>query len=465
MGAMALMLRELGYEVRGSDAAPYPPMSDRLAAAGVEVYRGYAAENLAWGPDAVVVGNVIRPDSPEIARVRELGIGGASMAEALAEIFIPGRVSVVVSGTHGKTTTSSMAAWIAHEAGLDPSFFIGGLVAPWNANYRVGGADGDAPIIIEGDEYDTAFFDKDSKFHHYRPFIAAINNIEFDHADIFADLDAIVDTFSRFTARVPADGLLVRPISDVNAAQAIATSGTAATVWRTSVEGSDEAAAQAEVRATEVVLGPDGCSFQLHLPEAETVGVHLKAAGLHNIRNALVAAALTSRLGVAPTAIASALGSFTLPLRRLTLKHLVRDIPIIDDFAHHPTAIAATIAALRAGHPGRRIVTLFEVQSNTARRKVFQEAFGHALATADRVWFCRPLVKTSDPLPPANRLDLTALAAQMEAAGVPATIIEDTAALATAVAADAQPGKDVIVAMSGRHFDAICDQIAHKLNT
>jgi UDP-N-acetylmuramate: L-alanyl-gamma-D-glutamyl-meso-diaminopimelate ligase len=407
----------------------------------------------------------MRPDYPEVLALRARDLPAASMAEALADVFLADALPIVISGTHGKTTTASMTAWILHEAGLDPSFFIGGLVAPWFENHRLTSrttANGQrTPFVIEGDEYDTAFFDKDSKFHHYRPEIAALNNIEFDHADIFPNLDAIIDTFRRFAARVPAHGLLVAPLLDANVRAALADAR--APVLTTAIDGIDPDAALADVRATNIMTTAEGTSFELHMPDNHPVTVRLGIPGVHNVRNALVAATLAHRAGVTPERIAPALGSFALPLRRLTLRHTVAGVPILDDFAHHPTAIRATLAAVRAAHPGRRIVALFEVQSNTARRRVFQDAFAEALATADRVWFSRPLVKGSDPLPPEQRLDLPALADAIRAAGVPATIIEDIDALAEAVAADTRPSGDVIVAMSGRHFDGIHDRIAARL--
>jgi UDP-N-acetylmuramate: L-alanyl-gamma-D-glutamyl-meso-diaminopimelate ligase len=463
MGALAMMLRERGYAVRGSDASPYPPMSTRLEAAGVEILRGYEASNLDWGPDAVVIGNVMRPDYPEVLRLRELSLPASSMAEALADVFLGPHRPTVVTGTHGKTTTSSMTAWILERAGLSPGFFIGGVVAPWGSSHRLAPSPA-SPFVVEGDEYDTAFFDKDSKFHHYRPHFASINNIEFDHADIFPDLDAILDTFARFARRVPAHGVIVTSLGDPGANAALTRLGRPeATILATAVEGVDRDASKAAVRAASISPAPSGSSFLLHLPSSVPVPVHLPASGLHNVRNALVAAALAHAQGADPSAVAAALDTFTLPLRRLTLRAEAAGIPILDDFAHHPTAIAATLAALRERYPGRRVLALFEVQSNTARRRVFQDAFADALATADRVFFSRPLSKSSDPLPPEARLDLPALADAISARGTPATIVEEIDALADAVAAEARPGADVIVAMSGRHFDGIHMRIASRL--
>jgi UDP-N-acetylmuramate: L-alanyl-gamma-D-glutamyl-meso-diaminopimelate ligase len=461
MGALALMLRDRGLEVRGSDAAPYPPMSDRLAAAGVSVARGYRAENLDWGPDAAVIGNVMRPDSPEVLALRALDLPAASMSETLRAIFLRDATPIVVTGTHGKTTTASMTAWILHEAGLDPSFFIGGVVAPWDRNYRLGSEAAQAPFVVEGDEYDTAFWDKDSKFHHYAPRFASLNNLEFDHADIFPDLAAIIDTFRRFAARVPPDGRIVTPWCDANTRAALVSA--VAPVWFTAIAGVDAGASEADIRAEDLSTSPDATAFTLHLPGSIPAAVRLAVPGLHNVRNALAAAGLALAAGVSTSDIAAALGTFRLPLRRLTPHGSPADVPLIDDFAHHPTAIAATIAAVRLMHPGRRVVALFEVQSNTARRRVFQQAFGDALATADRVWFCQPLAKASDPLPPEARLDLPALAADIATRGVPADIITSTEALADAVARDAVPGADVIVAMSGRDLSGLLAAIKAAL--
>lgn len=466
MGALAVMLKTRGFEVRGSDAAPYPPMSDFLAAHQIEVTRGYGAEHLDWGPDLCVVGNVMRPDYPQTLAMRQRQIPGASLPEALAALFLDGKIPVVVTGTHGKTTTSAMTAWLLTMAGLDPSFFIGGVAKNFDSNHRLGQG---RFFVVEGDEYDTAFWDKGSKFLHYRPFLASINNLEMDHADIFADVDAIETTFTRFAALLPptpSPALVAEPTPrllvprwEERALRAAAASP--APRWLTGLADDGLAHSgegRADVHADDLDYRPDGTSFSLHLPGAAPVAVHLPFPGRHNVMNALIASGLAYAAGAAPDAIARGLETFELPLKRLTLRGEARGIPVYDDFAHHPTAIAATLAALRQKHPGRRLVALFEAQSNTARRKVFERGFGEALTHADRVWFCKALEKKSDPLPEDQRIDLEAVRETLEAGGVPATIIAEVEPLAQAVAAEARDG-DLIAVLSGRDFGGIHDRL------
>ncbi|MBL8784471.1 MAG: UDP-N-acetylmuramate dehydrogenase [Deltaproteobacteria bacterium] len=451
MAALAAMLAERGFEVRGSDASPYPPMSDFLAARKIPVMKGYdAPANLDWGPDVVIVGNVVRPTYPEALAMRERGLAFASLPEALAALFLAGKQPIVVTGTHGKTTTSSMTAWLLEVAGLEPSFFIGGVAGNWRSNHHLGHG---RPFVVEGDEYDTAFWDRGSKFLHYRPELAAIGNLEMDHADIFADVEAVEATFTRFARLVPPHGRLVVPAWEARARRAA--SATSATVQETFIAHSaaDAGPAGATV-ARNVQPTPEGTRFELHLPGHDPVDVTLPIAGRHNVMNALVAASLAAAAGADPATFPRAFATFELPYKRLTTRGEVAGIPVVDDFAHHPTAIAATIDAIRQRYPGRRLVALFEAQSNTARRKVFQDGFGVALARADRVWFKRALEKASDPLPVADRLDLGELCQGLVSRGVEATVIPEVQALAEAVVADARPG-DVLLVMSGRDFEGI----------
>lgn len=444
MGALAGLLRALGYEVRGSDRGVYPPMSTFLAERGIPVMEGYRAANLGWGPDVVVVGNVIRPDYEEAVALRALGLPHCSLPQALAALVIRDRLSVVVTGTHGKTTTSSMTAWLLEAAGRDPAFLIGGVTGNFASNFKAGAGD---VFVVEGDEYDTAYFDKGPKFFHYRPQVASINNIEFDHADIFPDLDAIVAVFTRFAALLPPDGRLVVNGRDERALAAA--SAARAPVWTFAREGGGD------IAATGLVAGPDGTRFTLRLPGYDERPAFLPLWGGHNVENALTAAGLALAAGAGPDAILAGLASFRAPKKRLELRGVARDVPVIDDFAHHPTAIRGTLRAMRERYPGRRVLALFEVQSNTARRRVFQRGFAEAFAGADRVWFGRPLDKASDSLPPEARLDLDELVGALRSGGTPADIVPEIEALAEAVAAEARSGEDAVVVMSGRDFDGV----------
>jgi UDP-N-acetylmuramate: L-alanyl-gamma-D-glutamyl-meso-diaminopimelate ligase len=462
MGALAAMLAARGYEVRGSDAAPYPPMSDFLAARGIPVMRGYDdPKNLGWGPDIVVVGNVIRPTYPEALAVRASGLPHASLPEALAALFLAHKIAVVVTGTHGKTTTSSMTAWLLECSGLAPSFFIGGVAGNWQSNHHLG----DGPhMVVEGDEYDTAFWDRGAKFFHYRPFIASINNLEMDHADIFSDVDAIERTFTRFARLLPPDGRLVVPSFEARARRAAGAG--AAPIWLTGL-AQDPAgpSGEGDVMARDIHAYSEGTRFTLHLPGVDPLAVDLPCPGLHNLKNALVAAALALAAGADPLTFARAFQTYLLPLKRLSLRGVAAGIPVLDDFAHHPTAIAATIDAVRQRYPGRRLVALFEAQSNTARRRVFQAGFAQALAGADRVYFKKSLEKASDPIPPEERLDLAELCASLARRGVAAVVIPEVGDLAEAVAKDARPDADVILVMSGRDFEGVHELVLDRLGS
>jgi UDP-N-acetylmuramate: L-alanyl-gamma-D-glutamyl-meso-diaminopimelate ligase len=451
MGAFAGMLRTRGYEVRGSDKGAYPPMSTRLEAQGITLYEGYHASNLDWDPDVVVVGNVIRPSYDEAVALRERGLPACSLPQALAALFISGKHSVVVAGTHGKTTTSSMVAWLLHEAGLDPGFMIGGITGGFGTNNRVS----DGPVfVVEGDEYDTAYFDKGPKFLHYMPTSAAITNIEFDHADIYDDIEAIERAFERFVALVPETGRLLVPHGGQRSAHV--SREAQAPIWTFGLDPS------ADVRASALGTDDQGTHFTLHIPGEEPVATRLAIWGEHNVLNALTAAGLAYSAGATLEAIALALPTFSLPKKRQELCGIVADVPVVDDFAHHPTAIAETVRATRTRYPGRRILALFEVESNTSRRRIFQDDFGTALGTADRVWFCSPHTK-ADGLPEEERLDLPELVEDLISGGTPAETIADIDLLADAVARAAQPGRDVILAMSGRDFHGVHGKLLDRL--
>ncbi len=453
MGAMAVMLRKRGYDVRGSDKGAYPPMSTTLAAEGIHIYEGYKASNLDWAPDVVVVGNVIRPTYDEAIALRQRNIPHCSLPQVLAAEFIGNRRSVVITGTHGKTTTSSMTAWILHEADLDPGFMIGGVTGNFGSNHRLGGSD---VFVSEGDEYDTAYFDKGPKFLHYRAQVASINNIEFDHADIYEDVDDVERAFERFARTLPSTGRLLVPAHDERARR-VAELGKAP-VWLT---GFTE---DADVRATNVKSTEDGTTFDLSLPGDETVTVCLPLWGDHNIFNALVAAGMAYALDVGAETIASALGSIKLPAKRQQLRGVVRGVPVIDDFAHHPTAIRETLRSVRMRYPSRRILALFEVESNTSRRRIFQGGFKRALGAADHVYFCQPLEK-SDNLPPEERLDIHELVDGLLEEGTPTQLIAEIDELTRVVVAEARSNEDVIVAMSGRDFHGIHQRILDALQT
>ncbi len=442
MGAFAQMLVKRGYDVQGSDRGAYPPMSTILGDLGVRVMEGYRADNLIPRPDVVVVGNVIRPDYEEAVALREAGIPHCSLPQALRALFLADVQPVVVAGTHGKTTTSSMAAWILDCAGLEPGFMIGGVTGNFGVSARAGRG---GNFVVEGDEYDTAYFDKGPKFLHYCPHVAVVNNIEYDHADIYPSVEAIEQAFTRFAAIVDPAGRIIVADNDVRALRA--TEAASAPRWTAGLGES------ADVGATQIVETPDGLAFRLRFPDGTTVSTSLPMWGAHNVRNAVAAAAAAHAVGVEPSVIAAALPTFQPPKKRQELRGTALGIPVYDDFGHHPTAIQATLSAFRSRYYGRRVVAVVEIQSNTARRRVFQQGFADALAHADVVHFGPPLEKASDALKEDERLDLAALVAALRSGGTPAFTYSSVTAMTDAVVDSSQPDGDVVVVCSGRDFD------------
>jgi len=450
MAAMAGMFRQAGWEVRGSDAArPYPPMSDLLDGLAIPVLHPYGAENLQWGPDLVVVGNVIRKTNPEAAALLESGLPFLSMPQALSTHFLEGHRSLVVAGTHGKTTVSSLLAHLLHAQGKDPSYMIGGIPLDFGANYRLGSG---AHFVVEGDEYDTAFFDKGPKFLHYRPDAAIINNVEFDHADIFRDLDHVIDTFRSLAHIVPDGAPLVAPAGDVNCERAIR--GTRARVVTFGLD-------KGTWRPTGATWDQGRVHFRLER-DKEVVGEFASPMlGVHNLLNTVAALAILHEVGAATPDLSAALSCFKGIRKRQEVKGRENGVTVMDDFAHHPTAVRETLRAVRRGYPDARMIALFEPESNTSRRAVFQEDYVEAFKEADRVLFTTPLEKP-DGLRPEERIDMDRLSADLADGGVEATLIADVEELALTAAGEAHPG-DVILGMSGRDFHGVLARVLKAL--
>ena len=442
MGSLAAMLKARGYNVRGSDAMAYPPMSTWLEDRGIEIMQPYAASNLDWDPDLVIVGNVCRPEYADAVAMRERGFAHLSFPEALRHFFMRDRRNLVFTGTHGKTTTTSMVAWILTHAGCDPSFMVGGITGNFASNFRLG--DGEL-FVVEGDEYDTAYFDKVPKFWHYAPFRATINNIEYDHADIYPDVESVEHVFRRFVDLIPADGSLWVNGDDE---RALAVSAHSAAPRRTFGLGPDN-----DLRASEIEYGEFGARCNV-ARDGEALGTfELPLMGEFNVRNMLGALAICLDEGLEPSTIAAALALFKPTKKRQELIGVVDDIWIFDDFAHHPTAVKATVDAMRARFPDRRIWAIFEAKSNTSRRKVFQDQYPSGFAAADRVILSKPWRK-DDGLPDADLLDIDELAADIRALGPETELIPEVDAIVEKVAAEARPG-DVIVGLSGSAFGGL----------
>ena len=449
MASLAGMLKQRGFKVTGSDAAAYPPMSDFLAGLGIPVAQPYAEANLQPHPDLVVVGNAISRGNVELEYLLDHRIPFCSLPQILRDQFLRGREVIVIAGTHGKTTTTSMLAWIFQSAGKRPAFLVGGIAENFGSSFALG--DG-GQFIIEGDEYDTAFFDKGPKFLHYFPDSVILTSVEFDHADIYKDLDAVKTAFKRLVNLVPRRGRIVAYEGNGNVTECVAKA--LCPVERYGSKGNPtwqiENLRQDPQRTRWSVLreGRHWADFEFAL------------AGEYNVLNATATAAMASAYGITTEQIATALKSFKSVKRRLEVKAEVNGVTIIDDFAHHPTAIAETIKALRARYPGRRLWAILEPRSNTLRRNVLQNDLAQSLATADEVVVAR--VFRPEAIPESECLDLTAVIARINHSGKRARAIPDADAIVAQIGGELRPG-DVVVILSNGGFGGIYEKLPRRL--
>lgn len=388
VGALAGMLQSRGYTITGSDQNVYPPMSDFLAGLGIAVMSGYSAENLNPKPDLVIVGNVITRQNPEAIALAELSIPYLSMPQALGHFFLNGKTSLVVCGTHGKTTTSSLLATLLHYADCDPGCMIGGIVQEFAQNFRVGQG---KHFVVEGDEYDTAFFDKGPKFIHYQPKIAIVTSIEFDHADIYADLDAIKKSFAKLMAIMPDDGLLVANFDDPVVREI-------SQLAKCRVSGYGQIP-EADWQLQNLAVRPGTTEFSVVKNNKPYGTFHTPMPGLHNAMNSLAVLAVLDQLGTRAEDSAKFLQKFPGVRRRQEVRAVVNDRTVIDDFAHHPTAVRETLAALRSAYPGQRLIAVFEPRTNSSRRRVFQDTYAEVFDDADII-----IIKEPEPL---SNIDLS----------------------------------------------------------
>ncbi|MHB8520115.1 MAG: UDP-N-acetylmuramate:L-alanyl-gamma-D-glutamyl-meso-diaminopimelate ligase [Limisphaerales bacterium] len=444
MASAAVAMQEKGFQVTGSDQNVYPPMSTFLAGRRIEVASGYAEANLAPSPDLIVIGNAISRGNPEAEVVLERKLRYCSLPELLKEFFIRGKRSLVVAGTHGKTTTTSLLTWVFEHSGLNPSFLIGGI--PNNLGQGARFTDSEW-FIIEGDEYDTAFFDKRSKFVHYLPEIAILNNLEFDHADIFENLAAIQKSFSHFVRLIPRNGLLLVNGDDPNLAPLLQTAR--CPVERFGLGESND------VRATEVKLSASASEFRIP-HSAFRIGL----VGELNLRNALAVAACARHCGLSDAQIQSAFETFTGIKRRMEVRGVSGGITVVDDFGHHPTAIRETLRALRVRFPRQRLWAIFEPRSNTTRRNVFQTELADALLLADAIVVAE--VARLDQLSPNERLDPQKLMADLQASGKPAAYLPTVDAIVEHVTGSARTG-DVVCVFSNGGFGGIHGKLLERL--
>ncbi len=438
MATLAALLKHRGHDVRGSDQNVYPPMSDFLQQQGIPTFQGYKPEQITADLDVVIVGNAISRGNPELEEVLDRKIRYCSLPEAVRDHFLWGARSIVIAGTHGKTTTTSLTGWVLAHGGADPSVFIGGISENFESSYRVGGG---REFVIEGDEYDSAFFDKTAKFLKYLPDIAVVNNLEYDHADIYPDLASIRLAFQRFVNLVPRRGLLLLGIDSPEAAALGARAHCRVESFGLSA-GADWQGHDLKVNATSTVF-----SVRQHGQSIGTFEVPL--LGAYNVRNALAALAVGSAVGLNTDTMGDALRRFRGVRRRMELRGTANGVAVYDDFAHHPTAIGETLDGVRSAFPDRSLWAIFEPRSATSCRRVFQDDFARALAKADHVIL--PAVYRST-LPEDQRLSTEQLVADLR--GVDARYIPRVDDIVQTVASEARPG-DIVVIMSNGGFDDI----------
>src|SRR5215471_13515523 len=451
MASLAGMLREKQYAVVGSDTDVYPPMSDFLKQLGIPVYKGYRAENIQTEkPDLVVIGNALSRGNPEVEHVLDSGIRYASMAETVKEMFIRGKNSIVIAGTHGKTTTTAMLAWMLEVAGHKPSFLVGGIAENFGKSFQIS----DGPdFVIEGDEYDTAFFDKGPKFLHYLPRILVLKNIEFDHADIYADLEALKVSFRRLINIVPRRGLIVAGVDSPVVAELIP-----AAFSRVSKAG----LGVGDWQATNIRSSDGGMAFDVICSERKIGQFSIPMLGTFNVQNALHCVVVCKELGIDNEVIQRGLSTFKSVKRRLELRGEVGGVQVYDDFAHHPTAVRETLTAVRQRFPNDRVWAVFEPRSNTCRRRIFEQAFIESFDTADAVVIAR--VFGSSKLPPEQTLSPDRVVDGIRVRGKAANTFDTTNEIVEYLASKTRRG-DHIVIMSNGGFDNIHNKLLERLRT
>jgi UDP-N-acetylmuramate: L-alanyl-gamma-D-glutamyl-meso-diaminopimelate ligase len=452
MGAVAGLLVAAGHEVRGSDAAVYPPMSEQLAALGVPVMQPYAAENLAWRPDLVVVGNVHGKDHLEVRAAQEAGLRLTSFPAVLGEQLLDGKHAIVVCGTHGKTTTTSLVAHILMEAGRDPSLFVGGVPVALGQGYRLGKGD---DFVIEGDEYDTAFFDKGPKFAHYRPQTAILTSVELDHVDIFPSFDAVRDVFKKLVTLIPEDGLLVVCAESPDAMQVAKHASCRLERYAVVDDGADIGDVHWWAEGLEV--GKSGrVAFEVFHKGERFERFETLLVGRHNVLNCVAAIAVAFSRGVSVKDIQRGVSSFAGVRRRQELRGIAGGVTVLDDYAHHPTAVRETLKALRKRFPKRRLIAVYEPRSATSRRKTFQTEFADAFAHADEVIVGRLFDPTK--IPADDRFDPERLALDLHRAGTKAHYTPDVENIVKQLAESAAPG-DVVCVLSSGSFEGLHDRL------
>ena len=454
MASLAGMLQARGHRVTGSDENVYPPMSTMLESLGIPVMQGYKAEHLLPAPDCVIIGNAIPRGNLEVEETLNRKLRYRSQAETVKEEFIRGRRSLVVAGTHGKTTTTSIAAWVMDQGGLDPTFLVGGVVQNFDASFRVTESD---YFIIEGDEYDTAYFDKGPKFMHYMPELAVVANIEFDHADIYADLAAVKTAFRRLMNLVPGNGRLIAGWDSPHVREVVAEMGSRLYTRLETFGTSDDAMWQAR----DIDYTNELASFRVFREGKEWGQFQTTLLGDFNIRNCLAVIVAADAWGIEQKAINDALRSFKSVRRRMQVRGTERGVTVIDDFAHHPTAVRETLLALRTKYKDNRLVAVFEPRSWSSRLAVFQEDYAQAFKSADYVVIAS-VFDSSKATEKGRVLDTNQLIGDIQKQGKPAFGIEGADEIVRRLAPELRAG-DVVAIMSNGGFGGIHDKLLGAL--
>lgn len=451
MASLAGLLKDAGYNVSGSDNNIYPPMSTLLANCGIAIKPGFKKENITADIDLVIIGNAVSKTNEEVQAVLDTGMAYTSFPEALSRFFLEGRKSLVVAGTHGKTTTSSLLSWVLHAAGRKPGFMVGGWLKNFDTNYQIPKGDF---FVTEGDEYDTAFFDKGPKFLHYRPYASILTSIEFDHADIYRDLDHIKEAFSNFVKLVDPSGFLIVEDSDSNIKDVITQARCAVETYGFSPE------ADWSVKSYQFQDGQG--SFALRHKGREVGTFSVPMMGRHNALNAAAVTAVALKLGLSADEVRSALLGFRGVKRRQDIVGEQNGVVVIDDFAHHPTAIHLTLEAVKEAFPGCRLWAVFEPRSASSRRNVFQSTFPAGFRLADKAIIAG--LFAPEKIKPEERLDPELMVKEMRRMGIDACLIPEVDEIVEFIGANSRP-KDVVLVMSSGGFSGIHQKLLQRVST
>ncbi len=449
MGALGSMLKDMGLKVTGSDQKVYPPMSEFLSNKGIEITEGFSEKNLAYGPDLVVVGNAVSKDNPEVVGMHQMGLEFCSMPQAVNRFIASGKKPLVVTGTHGKTTTASILAWILYECGLDPTFMIGGILKNFESNYRLGSGN---HIVLEGDEYDTAFFDKGPKFLHYDPFMAILTGVEFDHADIFRDIHHVKQVFDALIAGISPQNTLIAFDDDKNITDLI--NGKSCRVVKYGRN------ANAQWRLGTVTIQPPWTFFEVVKHGSIFGKFKTQMVGEHNLLNSLSAIAVADNLMIPVEAIATAFETFEGIKRRQQVRGQKSGVTVMDDFAHHPTAVRETIRAVKPFYPNGRLIAVFEPRTNSSMRRVFQDVYPLSFDGADIICIRQP--SRLDKIPPGERFSSQQLVDDLNRQGKDAHYFPDTEAILDFLVTESRSG-DLVLVMSNGGFDNIHEKLLNLL--